>query len=872
LGCASVQVSGQSAANVERSQLADSKVSHDVPPLAPGQYDLMVVGDLPGIDDDRKDMAWQDNNGVAVIEYLKKAGFDLDRVWMTKAVRCRPRKRGRKPTVQEIKTCRTEYLLPEIKAIQPKVVILIGAPSLKTFNLTGRGSLNAIHGQVYDLQFPDWDDGPTFKVIPTLNPSQFFYKPNPKLQARIGHDYVVAKDVIDGKPPTPHFVPDWHLIDTKEKLEWLEKKLLSTSMFGWDTELPSLRYRKSPLLCFSFAWGWEPDECAVIPVLRHDPEAADDLPFHSRPAFGAENEALLTKFLKKVFLTPHIAKAAHNFKFDLNVLRWNYGIIPEGFLFDTWTMKHQMDENPPSNLEFCCDCEFAWGDYAEEVRKITGSGKVLKATYDKVPDKLLWPYAATDALGTYRLCAVYAQQLQAKANLWKFHQEESEPIIRSLAQAEYKGALMDLDVLDELMIQFEAEQKQLRAKTRSLTWPDFNPNSNPQVLKAFFNLGVTNLELEDEAAASGYSANKKKLTEIVERKKQPQANLATWIMSYRNRQKMISTYLVNAKNDLDRDGRLRYSWVIAGPVTGRLSCTFFHQIPKIDESVVLDANEKYIPFAVRKPQGKVVMRDMFIAPPGYKYVYGDYSQVELWIMALLSNDAEMLRILRSGGDLHRASTYEFLSTVWPDLVEAAISKFNRTEIGKKVNFGFCYGSEGHALVKNCKWKDENNTERDFTWDMLNRGMERWKKRFSGVGNFIDLTPDTVRSFGGTATNVFGRERHFGPLLSAPNEFERGKAERECVNFFIQSVAASLTNRTIIEVDKMLQGYGIGEDLVCLVNTVHDSVAYEVKDEYVDWFVQALEAISLRPVPELGNTQFKIDCGVGENWCDAEMAA
>jgi DNA polymerase-1 len=434
---------------------------------------------------------------------------------------------------------------------------------------------------------------------------------------------------------------------------------------------------------------------------------------------------------------------------------------------------------------------------------------------------------------------------------------------------------MDLDVLEVLKSQFEAEQKTLLTSMRgAISKPDFNPNSRPQVLAAFFAMGVPHVDLEEKKAAGGYSANKKKLTDIVEDGAQPQAEFAKNLMTYRNRVKMISTYLVNAKNDLDTDGRLRYSWVIAGPVTGRLSCRFFHQIPKIDEKIVME-NGKYVPFLERKKKGKLVMRDMFIAPPGYKYVYGDFSQVELRILAIIAQDQEMLQILSDPkADLHGTTTFEFLRGVWPELTEAMAKKdkFNRAEVGKRVNFGLAYGSEGHALVKTGKWKDKNGNERNFTWQMLEEGMAAWKARFTGVGQFIDMTPDIVRGWGGTATNVFGRERHFGPLLNHPKDYERASAERECINFFIQSAATSITNRTILAVDKMLLGFGVPENVACLVNTVHDSVAYEVRDDHVDWFVEALNAVSQTPYPQLGNATFKMDIGVGVNWTDAEMAA
>jgi DNA polymerase-1 len=561
-------------------------------------------------------------------------------------------------------------------------------------------------------------------------------------------------------------------------------------------------------------------------------------------------------------------------------LRWHFGIRIKGFKIDTWVQKHLMDENPPSDLEFCCDLEMGWGDYSAERRKITGQGKKLKATFDKVPDDILWPYGATDALGTYRLACIYTQRLQQEhPNLWNFYLEESDGLINALAKAEYKGALLDEDVTDALDVEWQAELDKMLVTMRAFAWPEFNPSSNPDVLQAFLSLGITNLELKDESTASGYTTNKKKLQEITETSKDKAViKFADNVLMFRNRRKMISTYINNARKDLDNDGRLRYGWVQAGPVTGRLSCRFFHQIPKIDDSRVTDIDKNgkavYVPIEKRLKQKRAIMRDMLIAPKGYVYVYGDYSQVELRILAILAQDQEMLRILGGGGDMHGATTFEFLEPVYPGYTEAKAKKdkFNRTEVGKRVNFGLAYGSEGHALVKTGKWRDAQGKERQFTWDMLNQGMRNWKNRFVGVGDFIDNTPDLVRMQGSVATNVFGRERHFGGQLTHRNEYERSAAERECINFFIQSVAAALTNRTIIEIDKMLEGFNISEDDICLVNTVHDSIAYEVREDLAEWFVNAMNTISLRSIPQLGNNTFKIDVGIGKSWTEAEMAA
>lgn len=862
MGCNYPEMPGNSAENIHRSHLAKRKDCLPLPVLGPHQYDLMVIGDGPAQDDDNAGMIFQDNPGKMVIDFLQKAGADLSRTWMTKITRCRPRvAKGklRKPSVSEITTCRDAYLLEEIKLIQPKVVICIGTTAMKAFNgLKGVGQLNTIHGRIFEEKFAGWEDSPTFKVIPTINPAVFFFKPNDKLKARVGNDYRRAVQVVNGETPTEYFIPEgWHLIDSEEKLEWLAQQIEAAGYMGWDTESPHLKYMKCPIMSFSFAWGWEPNQCAVLPIYMHDPDAPKEQEFHLKPAFGLLNPDAVTRFLKRIMENPMLHKAAHNYKYDFNVLRKHYGIKVAGVLYDTMVLAHLLDENQPVGLDFLCDLEFAWGDYSQHVRAITGSGKKLINTYDKVPDHIIWPYGATDSLGTVRLLITYLNRLKDKPHVLKLFYEESAPLTRALAKAEYKGSMVDMAVNHALKTEYEADQQQLLIDLKKATWPEFNPGSNDQVYKAFLNIGVPSVDLEDESNAKGYSTDKNTLNSLVEKRQEPAASLASWVMQYRNRQKLISTYLVNAINDLDPDGRLRYSWYQAGPVTGRLSCRFFHQIPKIDEE--------------RMKLGKPVMRQMLRAPVGYKYVHGDFSQVELWILAILANDREMLQILTTGGDLHRETAFEFLQGVWPGLTPALISKFNRTEVGKRINFGLAYGSEGYSLIQGGKWADANGIERNFTWDMLTEGMARWKRRFKGVGEFIDMTPDFVRFNSCVAVNAFGRERRYGPVLNSPKDGERKAAERECINYFIQSAAASLTNRLINGVDSILDEYQVPEDIVCLVNTVHDSVDYEVREDYVEWFTDLLAHVSSRPTPELNGYAFKLDVGVGDNWAFAEAA-
>lgn len=820
-----------------------------------GHFDVMIVNESPNKDDDYHGVPLLNDSGRRLDAFIKEAGLDPARVYITNLVRCKPPKR--KPSVPEIKTCKDAHLIPEILAVKPKVIILLGNLTLRLFNLHNQGGINNIHGKVYDVALPNVPDSPTFKVIPTFNPAAFVYKSNRQLEARVVNDYRNAAKVLADKEPNAPMTANYKLIQTLEDVDELVANLREHKVFAFDTESCRLPWTVAPLLCYSFCWGF-PNKTAVLPLYSHDP---DGIPWKIKPRWSAEERKLLHDKLATAFEDEEIAKAAHNIKYDTNTLRfWSNksegSIRLKGFFYDTMVMHHTLNEEPPHNLEALADEEFGYGDYSAKKREITGHGKQLRRTYDHVPDDLLWEYAATDAEACFRLLVTYYHRFQEKPHLWNLYCEESEPLLHALAEAEWRGCELDEDVVAKLLVEYKENQDELLKNMREQTNPQFNPLSNPQLVQVLIDMGHKD-KIMDPKSASGYSANKKVLTTI-----QDDVPIAKDILQYRTNRKMISTYLENALKDVDQDGRLRYSWFPL-TVTGRLSCRFYHQIPRPD--------------VARVKAGLPVLRDMIRARKGYKFIYGDYSQVELRILAILAQDEEMLRILDDPeGDLHAATCFEFLAPKIQGYTEAKAreDKDNRNEVGKRVNFGLAYGSQGHALVKTAKWLDADGNWRPFTWGMLEEGMKRWRSRFKGVGKFIEDAPDLARMNNNIMVNVFGRERRFGSRLSLADEFQRGEAERECINFPIQSVSGGITNRTIILMHQWLQKLiasgQIQEDDAYLVNTVHDSVMYEVRDYLVDWFCDVLRQAAQRPIPQLDGRSFRMDVGVGKTWTEAEM--
>ena len=819
-------------------------------PLA-GQFDVMIVGESPGRLEESVQVPMQDEAGELLVSYCEKAGLDFDRVYVTYMIKCNPPRP--KATVKEANMCREAQLWPEIKAVSPKVVLLLGNLSLRAFNLHNLGSMNSVHGQVFQRALPG--DDTLYNVIPTFNPSMFIYRPNPRLQQRVTQDYhnirlVLENQVVNGKKET-----GWTLCNTVEKVEWLVDQMKNQERIACDTESHALPWYKESMLCASFCWGY-PDKSAIVPFWRHKTkkegaEKDDEL----LPVFFNGDINRVRKLLGSVLENPDIQKIFHNYKYDANVWRKWQGIRVKGFIRDTMVFHHLQHEEGSHKLEDLADEEFSYGDYSSGIRAITGVGKKLLKKYSSVPDETLWPYAACDAECCYRLDSIYSKRFEAKMHLWKIYLEESEPLLHALVKSEWSGHKLDLTVIPNLKKEYEDRQTKLLIDMKAITHPDFKPLSPTQVKDALINLGLEN-KIKDNKAASGYKTDKNVLADMMD-----DVPLADMILKYRANRKIISTYLDNAAQEVDDDGRIRHSWFPL-TVTGRLSCRFFHQIPKVDKS--------------RVQAGLPVLRDMFIVEPGYTMVYGDYSQVELRILAIESQDEEMLRIMNDPTqDLHAATTYEFLKKVWPGYTEemAREDKNNRAEVGKRINFGLAYGSEGHALVKTGKWTDWDGRERPFTWDMLNEGMVHWKRRFKGCGQYLEDVPANARQNAGIVYNCFFRERRLGGRLSLADKFKRGDAEREAVNFPIQSAAGAITNRTIGLVDKVLEDFilkgSLREDDIRLINTVHDSVAYEVRNNLVTWFISVLKQLGERPIPELMNQSFKMDIGTGQTWTAAE---
>lgn len=851
LGCHTIELRGSPYEVVKNSIKYRSDQSDPLFMLKKGEFDVVVVGEAPGAKEDQRGVPFQFKAGEKLIELIDNSGLDTSRVYCTNIVRCRP-PGNRKPSTKEITAC-LPYLHAEIKALEPKVVMLLGATALRAFNLDKIGNITSIRGSVHTKRLPNDDEGPEFTVIPTLHPMALMYQKDDRMEARVIDDYRRAASIITGDNQDSFYNPEYTVVKTIRQFDEVMDQVDEVDMFAFDTGSRGLEFWKEPLIMVQLCWGYPGGKTAVIPWYHTCEENDPDrlAPWLLKKCWTKEEKHHIKLRLKKLLENPKITKSLHNSKHDLNYVRKHLNIKVKGFILDTMTMHHLLWEHRPHGLEYLADQEYKYGDYSFPIRELVGHGKVKKP-FDILPNETFWRYEATDAEATYRLALLYLSRLQAKPNLWQLYCDETEPGIRSLGEAEWNGIKVNVLVAERLIKQCDEREEELVKLCRGVTSPDFNPGSYEQVANALIELGFGE-KIRHDREPNKYTTSANKLNNI--KKKCP---LAGWVLEYRHVHKMSSTYMRPVLEQMDHNQRFHPGFMQHGTKTGRLAAAILHQVERLDD-VKTENNEEQ-------------MRHMYEAEETYDYVHLDFSQVELKIMGLVSGDQELMKAIE--GDLHSETAATFLGLTMEEFKAHPFMKYNRSGVGKRINFGIGYGSKGHSLVNTGTYKDEKGVIKNITWEMLGDGMARWRERFHKTSDFMDNVPERVRNARGVATNVFGRERRFGDELWSPDKKVCSEAEREALNYYIQSVAGSLMNRLINKIHHRIEVYvaagHMKEDDIRLVNTVHDSGGWECRKYLTEWFVKLLESVSGEPVPELDNYQFTVDIGIGDCWASAEM--
>ncbi|MAY41515.1 MULTISPECIES: DNA polymerase I [unclassified Neptuniibacter] len=614
---------------------------------------------------------------------------------------------------------------------------------------------------------------------------------------------VVVDEADDPSLPTASSDVDYEIVLDEGILDqWIEK-LSTAELFAFDTETTSLNYMEAELVGVSFAI--EVGKAAYVPV-AHDYMGAPE---------QISRDTLLTK-LKPLLESDDHKKVGQHIKYDMNVLA-NYDIEMKGIEFDTMlesyvlnsvATRHDMDSLADRYL----------GLKTVKFEEIAGKGK-KQLTFNQIELEQAGPYAAEDADITLRLHQVIDAQLSKDQRLSQVFTQIEKPLITVLSNIERNGALVDPNLLGEQSIELAARMVELEREAYDIAGKEFNLASPKQLQQILFEeLEIPVIKKTPKGAPS--------TAEEVLQELALTYPLPKLILEHRSLSKLKSTYTDKLPLMINpRTQRIHTSYHQAVTATGRLSSS--------------DPNLQNIP--VRTQEGRRI-RHAFIAPEGYKLVAADYSQIELRIMAHLSQDQGLLDAFSKGADIHSATAAEVFK-VGLDEVST-----DQRRSAKAINFGLIYGMSAFGLAKQLGISRKEAAQY----------IDHYFETYPGVQNYMDDVRTKAQEQGYVET-LFGR-RLYLPEIKAKNAMRRQAAERTAINAPMQGTAADIIKRAMVSVDSWLKESEFDAQAIM---QVHDELVFEVKEDQVDAFVAAVKQ-QMADAAEL-DVPLLVEAGVGDNW-------
>ncbi len=594
---------------------------------------------------------------------------------------------------------------------------------------------------------------------------------------------------------------EYHLVDTPERLAPLLAELQTATEFALDTETTSVQAVDADLLGVSFCVQAGVAYYVVAAVVKESKE--------------------LQKFLES-----DLIKIGHNIKYDYVVLQ-NAGIVLGGSWFDTMIASYLLNAGTRQHgLDALAFTEF--GYQMQPIEDLIGKGKTQISMADVPVEKVSW-YSCEDVDMTLRLKEKYAPELEVE-NVQSVFTDIEMPLIPVLADMEQAGILLDKKLLQALSGHAEIDILELEKEIHKLAGQEFNIASPKQLKEILFEkLGLSSEGNKKTktglSTAAGELEKMLGLHPIIEK-----------IMQYRELTKLQSTYLLALPEMVNKKtGRIHTSYNQTIAATGRLSST--------------DPNLQNIP--VKGDGLGSEIRKAFVAAKGYTLLSLDYSQIELRVVAHLSQDKAMMDVFHRGEDIH-TSTAMGLFGVTAEKVTKDMRRHAKT-----VNFGILYGLSAFGL--------------SYRMAELNLGdakqyIEKYFATYPGVKAYIEQVKAEVKA-SAVVVNELGRKRKF-PEIKSGQFFIRQAAERAAVNFPIQSLAADVIKVAMINIYEALSTkyFALGTDCRMLLQ-VHDELVFEVKEDKVEQYIRLIkplmeEAIKLS-VPVL------CEAKVGNNWGEME---
>ncbi|MBA4218369.1 MAG: DNA polymerase I [Methylibium sp.] len=590
-----------------------------------------------------------------------------------------------------------------------------------------------------------------------------------------------------------------------EQLDAWLARLRAAPLCALDTETDSLDPMAARIVGISFADT--PGEAAYIPLAHSGPDAPVQLPL----------DEVLAR-LKPWLEDEGAKKIGQNLKYDRHVLL-NHGIQLAGVQHDTLLQSYVLEAHRTHNLEALAERHL--GRQGLSYEDLCGKG-VHQIPFAQVAVDKATTYSGEDSEMCLHLHEVLWPQIEAEPGLTRIYRDIEMPSAALLARIERHGVLIDAARLQAQSHEIGQRLVALEQQCYEIAGQPFNIGSPKQIGDILF--GKLGLPVIKKTATGAPSTDEEVLTELA-----ADFPLPARILEYRGLAKLKSTYTDKLPQQINpATGRVHTNYAQAVAVTGRLSSN--------------EPNLQNIP--IRTAEGRRV-REAFVAPPGHVIVSADYSQIELRIMAHISEDPGLLKAFQDGQDVHRATASEVFG-VPLDEVSSEQRRYAKT-----INFGLIYGMGAFGLAASLGI--EQKAAKDY--------IDRYFTRFAGVKRYMDETKARAAERGFVET-LFGR-RIYLPEIRGGNGPRRAGAERQAINAPMQGTAADLIKLAMLAVQTELDRAG---KHTAIVMQVHDELVFEVPEAELDWVraevPRLMAGVAALKVPLLA------EVGVGSNWDEA----
>ncbi len=604
---------------------------------------------------------------------------------------------------------------------------------------------------------------------------------------------------------------EYETVLTQAQLDAWIARLQAAAEVAFDSETDSLDPLRANLVGLSFSV--EPGQACYIPLA------------HAYPGVPAQlDRGEVLEELRPLLEDPAKKKLGQHGKYDLHVLR-RHGIqvrgyaddtLLESFVLEAGLARHDMDSLARRHL----------GYTTVKYEDVAGKG-ARQIPFSQVAIEAAARYAAEDADIALRLHRVLAPKLAAAPRLQSIYRDIEMPLVPVLAQIEDNGVMIDVEELRRQSADLSRRMLALQQRATELAGRSFNLDSPKQLGALLFD--ELKLPARVKTPGGAPSTNEEALEAIADLHELPRV-----ILDYRGLAKLRSTYTDKLPEMVNpASGRVHTSYHQAGAATGRLSSS--------------DPNLQNIP--VRTEEGRRI-RAAFIAPPGRRLLSFDYSQIELRIMAHLSEDPALLRAFAQGADIHRATAAEVLGKP----LETVTHEERRA--AKAINFGLIYGMGAFGLAR------QLGIDRGQAQDYI----ALYFSRYPGVRDYMERTRAQAREQGYVET-VFGRRLAL-EYIHSRNAAQRAGAERAAINAPMQGTAADIIKRAMVAVDAWLAGQrtAAGAPRALMILQVHDELVFEADEDFVPTLLAQVPAL-MAGAAEL-RVPLLVEGGVGANWDEA----